>query len=142
MARYVRRRVVVDAVRWDGDATTANRFLGECYTVDWEYVPGTTTAWFPRRGYQDDDWCACPVGDWLVRHDDRVWAVEADAFAALYEPIADDNGDPETFRLVRNILGGAAMGGLTGSAFGVGWACVGAVVVAAIGAWVTLRRPG
>jgi hypothetical protein len=43
MSQYRKKPVVIDAVQWDGDASTANLFIGERFGVDWWYFREPTT---------------------------------------------------------------------------------------------------
>lgn len=35
--KYRRKSIIVEAVKWTGDAGLANSFIGERYSVDWEF---------------------------------------------------------------------------------------------------------
>lgn len=50
-----------DAFRWDGNAHTANRLLGDRYGIDWEYERVGSSSLVRNNG-------VCPVGSWLVRN--------------------------------------------------------------------------
>lgn len=36
--KYRQSGLSVEAIQWDGNADTANEFIGEAYGIDWEYV--------------------------------------------------------------------------------------------------------
>lgn len=65
MAKFRKRPVVIDAVRWDGSAATANRFIGDRYETDWEYAvtPKSLSILIPTL----EGVMACNVGDWIIK---------------------------------------------------------------------------
>ena len=87
MPKFRRKPAEVEAVRWDGSADTANRFLGERYGTDWEYCAlNEGEILVPHESAGMSGGMYGKIGDWLVKANGRAWVVEAAAFAALYEP--------------------------------------------------------
>jgi hypothetical protein len=76
---------VVEAVRWDGSADTANGFVGEQYGVDWEYVPGKTDILI--RGFGGYVKERVEVGQYLVKSGWVMYGMPADTFAEYWEPL-------------------------------------------------------
>lgn len=66
-AKYRKRSRVsnrtIEAVRWDGDAGTANDFLGERYGVDWEYAIGGGAIVFRTLTGR----VRLEEGDWIIK---------------------------------------------------------------------------
>lgn len=84
MAKFRKRPLVIEAVRWDGDSHLANTFIGERYGVDWEYAASPSAAILiptlegPMR---------CEVGDWIIRGvKGEVYPCKPDIFDVTYEP--------------------------------------------------------
>ena len=83
MAKFRAKPVEVDALRWDGDADTANSFLGEGYGADWEFAALVDGIFVSTRHGRD----LARVGDWLVKDGGNGLSVLTDAaFTAAYDP--------------------------------------------------------
>ncbi len=84
MAKFRKKPVVVDAVRWDGNADTANGFMGERYGVDWEYEEGSSRITLLIPGMP----VSVNVGDWIYRDKSGVLHdCSHRMFTHLYEPV-------------------------------------------------------
>jgi hypothetical protein len=85
VARFRKKPVVIEAIRWDGSPTTANRFLGEAYGVDWEYASGAEAAIvIPTL----EGRMRAEVGDWIIKGvKGEFYPCKPDIFAATYEPV-------------------------------------------------------
>lgn len=84
MPKFRKKPVVIEAVRWDGEAHTANAFLGDRYGEDWEYAAqGDSALLIPTlKGKMRAD-----VGDMLIRGvKGEFYPCKYDIFAATYEP--------------------------------------------------------
>lgn len=82
MAKYRKKPVVIDAIIWDGDATTANNFLGEHYTVDWEYEQGTGNIIIPTL----EGNMIGQKGDYIIKGvKGEFYPCKPDIFEATYE---------------------------------------------------------
>lgn len=84
MATSYRSRKVVEAVRWDGSADTANAFIGECYGVDWEYAVGSSDIYVRGIGGLTE---LVEVSHYLVKQGRGVYGMSAEAFAEHWEPL-------------------------------------------------------
>jgi hypothetical protein len=84
MAKFRKRPVVIEAVRWDGDCDTANRFLGERYGIDWEYAArGDSALVIPTL----EGRMRAEVGDWIIRGvKGEFYPCKPDIFEQTYEP--------------------------------------------------------
>ena len=92
MAKYRKKPVVIDAVKWDGgDYTHLQKFCG----LNWGRADAHDVAWTPP----DDDewvvvwntmgsqWLCCPKGHWIIRGlEGELYPCDPDVFAATYEP--------------------------------------------------------
>ena len=82
--KYRLRMTPVEAIQWDGEAHTANTFIGDGYTTDWAYVSAesediriTTPEWWRSR---------VRVGEWLIKNRDGVVTGCSDSvFKRMYE---------------------------------------------------------
>lgn len=71
-----RSKQIVEAVQWDGQADTANAFIGESYGTDWLYVLGRGQGSIMIPGCDHDD---IEVGDWIVKDwDDEPFSIWTD----------------------------------------------------------------
>ncbi len=63
MAKF-RLQANIDAVAWDGNADTANKFIGDKFHTDWWFLSRDepTIILETRAGT-----AVCHVGDWLVK---------------------------------------------------------------------------
>jgi len=87
--KFRKKPIVIDAVKWDGLAGTANLFIGEHYGYSWWY-------WDDPSG-QEKNSIVIPtlegnmigkVGDWLIRGvKGEFYPCKADIFEATYEPV-------------------------------------------------------
>lgn len=85
--------VVVDAIRWDGDADAANTFLGDRYGVDWEYYsPAEMTIIISAAaGSPHGERMVVGVGDYVVRESGgRIRTYPVNQFLASYTLIEKD----------------------------------------------------
>jgi hypothetical protein len=80
-----RPKVVIEYVRWDGMAGTANNFVGEAYGTDWEYRErGSDGIWIMTRAGKMN----VNVGDYLLKYSDgRVASCDAEHFEKTFEPL-------------------------------------------------------
>lgn len=85
--KYRKKPVVIDAVRWDGDAETANSFLGENYSVDWEFSgAGTATLVIPTLAGK----MLCNVGDYIIKGvQGEFYPCPAEIFEQTYETVEE-----------------------------------------------------
>lgn len=69
-----RSKRIVEAVQWDGQAPTADDFLGQNYGPDWAFsnVRKGTILVLDKDGENVD----VEVGDWIIKEDDgyEVWS--------------------------------------------------------------------
>lgn len=82
--KYRKKPVVIDAILWDGSAETANLFLGERYTQDWEYASkGEQAILIPTL----DGKMRGEVGDYIIKGiKGEFYPCKPDIFEASYEP--------------------------------------------------------
>jgi len=87
---FCKKSDLIHAVRWDGHPDTANTFLGESYSVDWEYISKMEKGKFscdiqiplPNSEHK----LLARVGDWIIRESDGTVRVrEEDVFHQQYE---------------------------------------------------------
>lgn len=85
VAKFRKKPVVVEAVQWDGSADTANRFLGDQFTVDWWYEScGSSAIVIPTL----EGNMVGQVGDWIIKGvKGEFYPCRADIFEATYEPV-------------------------------------------------------
>lgn len=91
MSKYRKKPVVIEAVRWDGDSETANKFIGERYTVDWQYQLSGAD------GYEHsiliptlEGNMLCNVGDWIIKGiKGEFYPCKNDIFEQSYELVDD-----------------------------------------------------
>ena len=83
--------VVIEAVRWDGDSSTANSFIGESfglnpdYRGDWDWTYDWDGDGLIIRTPKGD--IRTNPGDWIVKGKDGEFeAWDSDIFEATYEP--------------------------------------------------------
>jgi hypothetical protein len=80
----------VEAVRWDGNASTANKFIGERYGTDWRYSDvGESSIFFTSGAGDDLLWGFAKVGDWIVKNHvmGRFCSMDHATFEATYEKV-------------------------------------------------------
>ena len=79
MARYRKKPVVIDAVRWDGNVRTAESFMDCEFSID----DRTRALFIPtREGEMRGD-----QGDWIIRGvAGEFYPCKPDIFDATYEP--------------------------------------------------------
>ena len=85
--RFIKIPIEVNAIQWDGNASTANAFIGEDYGKDWEFAGKSTDILIPSR----EGLMFCLVGDWLVEgyseeHGKHYWVNKPDYFKKAYKP--------------------------------------------------------
>lgn len=83
MAKYRKKPVVIEAVQWDGLASTANDFIGDGYGTDWEYEsqPSGNIIIPTLEGNH-----LCRVGDWIIKGvKGEFYPCKPDIFQATYE---------------------------------------------------------
>jgi hypothetical protein len=71
----------VDAVLWDGDASTANQFLGDRYGNDWQYTSDGYGIEVPTP----IGMMAGEIGTWIVKRADGVYLYDEGTFMETYE---------------------------------------------------------
>lgn len=83
--KYRKLPVVIDAVLWDGDAHTANTFIGDGYTTDWEYVSAESSDLIISTLEGE---MRASVGDWIIKGvAGEFYTAKPDIFAATYEAL-------------------------------------------------------
>ena len=88
MKQFRKKPVVIEAVRWDGNADVANSFIGESYGVDWEYESQSSAKIVipTLEGRMVGD-----VGDWIIKGvKGEFYPCKPDIFAATYEEVTDN----------------------------------------------------
>lgn len=86
MARYRKKPVVIDAVVWDGNASTANAFIGEAYGTDWSFEEGSDRIVIPTL---EGDHIG-NIGDYIICGvKGEYYPCKPDVFAATYELVED-----------------------------------------------------
>ncbi len=79
--RYYRKSQTVEAIQWDGNSHTANKFLGDSYGTDWEYASSTSLdIVIPRAEARK----TCAEGDWIVKHEGRILLYCDESFRSLF----------------------------------------------------------
>lgn len=93
--RFVKRPLVIEAVRWSGSADIANAFIGDRFAVDWEYDIGFDRAIIiPTL----EGRMRCEVGDWIIRGiRGEFYPCKHDIFERSYEPTDLPRSTPEDF---------------------------------------------
>lgn len=83
--QFRKKPVVIDAVQWDGSASTADLFIGESYGVDWEYsLVSNGDILIPTL----EGSMLCRVGDWIIRGvKGEYYPCKPDIFEATYEAV-------------------------------------------------------
>ena len=82
--KYRKKPVVIEAVRWDGNADTANAFLGEAYGTDWKYAADGSALLIPTLEGE----MRCELGDWIISGiKSEKYPCKPDIFAATYEAV-------------------------------------------------------
>ena len=80
--KFRKKPVVIEAVRWDGDANTANSFLGESYGVNWRY-DGEKLIIPTLEGEM-----IANLGDWIIKGvKGEFYPCKPDIFEATYEKV-------------------------------------------------------
>lgn len=83
--RFKKKPVIINAVKWDGDATTANNFIGESFGSDWNYGPNNTLIIPTLEGDM-----TAQIGDWIIRGvKGEFYPCKPDIFDATYELVND-----------------------------------------------------
>ena len=80
-----RKNPIIEIVQWDGNADTANTFIGEDYTIDWEYnsQKGSGVIIHNLEGY-----ILANVEDWIIKDvKGRFYSCNLDSFEAIYKAI-------------------------------------------------------
>lgn len=83
MPKFRKKPVVIEAMKWDGKAETANAFIGEAYGTDCKdkaaiIIP---TLEGDHRG---------EVGDWIIKGvKGEFYPCKPDIFEATYESVPD-----------------------------------------------------
>ncbi len=85
MAKYREKPVVIEAVQWDGSTDTANAFLGDRYSVDWEYENAESNRMLiPTL----EGKMICSIGDWIIKGvAGEFYPCKDEIFKAIYEPV-------------------------------------------------------
>lgn len=85
MTKYRKKPVVIDAVQWDGNANTANAFLGDRYGADWSYdAPGSKNLVISTL----EGSMTALVGDWIIKGvKGEFYPCKPDIFTATYEKV-------------------------------------------------------
>ena len=84
MAKYREKPVVIEAVQWDGSTDTANAFLGDRYSVDWEYENAESNRMLIPT---PEGKMLCFIGDWIIKDSQGGFLLcDSDVFVAAYEP--------------------------------------------------------
>lgn len=88
MAKYRKRAVVIEAVRYDGDAGTLNSFIGESYGAAWYYASDASgDAIIPTL----EGKMRASVGDWVVKGvEGEFYPCKDSIFRKTYEPVESD----------------------------------------------------
>jgi hypothetical protein len=83
--KFRKKPVVIDAIQWDGMASTANEFIGDRYGVQWSFESSESsniiipTLEGAHLGL---------VGDWIIKGiKGEFYPCKPDIFAATYEPV-------------------------------------------------------
>lgn len=84
--KYRKNPVVIEAVRWDGSASTANAFIGEAFGTDWKYEEGSNRIIIPTlEGDHTGD-----VGDFIIKGvNGEFYPCKPDIFAKTYDPVCE-----------------------------------------------------
>ena len=84
-SKFRKKPVVIEAIRWDGDASTANVFIGESYGLHWWYdEPGSQNIVIPTL----EGKMICGVGDWIIKGiKGEFYPCKDDIFGMTYEPV-------------------------------------------------------
>lgn len=94
MSKYRKKPVVIEAVQWDGYSETANAFIGERYTVDWEYAHYVDAS-IPAADSAIDiptleGKMRCNVGDWIIKGvKGEFYPCKPDIFEATYDQVEE-----------------------------------------------------
>ena len=88
--KYRPKPVVVDAVQWDGNPDTADRFFDERQTNCWFFCKGTPDLTIDT----DNGWATCRVGNWIVKDAEGLIrrVLSAADFEATYESVKGPDG--------------------------------------------------
>ncbi|WP_319583904.1 hypothetical protein [uncultured Pseudodesulfovibrio sp.] len=82
MPRFQKKPVVIEAVIWDGNADTANTFIGEKYGSDWSYEAGSQRIIIPTL---EGDHIG-NIGDFIIKGvKGEFYPCKPDVFEATYE---------------------------------------------------------
>jgi hypothetical protein len=85
---FRKKPVVIEAVKWDGECETANKFIGERYGTDWSYdsnKPGFAISIPTLEGNMRGE-----VGDWIIKGvKGEFYPCKPDIFDATYELAVD-----------------------------------------------------
>ena len=90
--KFRKKPVVIEAVKWDGDASTANDFIGERYGVnldkpgwDWTYAEDSGALIIPTLEGNH----RANIGDWIIKGvKGEFYPCKPDIFEETYEPVA------------------------------------------------------
>lgn len=82
--QYRKKPVVIQAIQWDGNADTANKFIGESYGVDWDYINSDDRGiLIPTL----EGTMKCNLGDWIIKGvNGEFYPCKPDIFEKTYEP--------------------------------------------------------
>ena len=93
MGKFRKKPVVIEAVKWDGDASTANDFLGERFGLR----PGYSGKWDWTYASRESNALIIPtlegemrveVGDWIIKGiKGEFYPCKPDIFEATYETV-------------------------------------------------------
>lgn len=87
---FRKKPVVIEAVQWDGKASTANAFLGDKWW--WSGLPGAGAIIIPTLEGKH----ICSPGDWIIKGvKGEFYPCKPDIFAATYELVEEPA--PQTF---------------------------------------------
>ena len=84
--KFRKKPVIVEAVKWDGDADLANSFLGERYGIDWKYAAAPNAGDLLIPTLEGD--MRANIGDWIIRGvKGECYPCKPDIFVQTYEPV-------------------------------------------------------
>lgn len=85
--KFRKKPAVIDAVQWDGNADTANNFIGDRYGADWEFaVTCISLLIIPTL----EGRMFFNVGDWIIKGvKGEFYPCKDDIFKASYEAVED-----------------------------------------------------
>jgi hypothetical protein len=83
--KFRKKPVEIEAVEWDGKASTADQFLGKKGT-NWEYAEYMINA--PILIYTLEGKMRCEIGDWIIKGvKGEFYSCKPDIFEMTYEAV-------------------------------------------------------